>query len=790
MTRRSRSARPRAGARQVLSTLVAGAVLAAGMATVVVAGAGVASAQQVTIESDKYINVTPGKTVYVGYAFEYVAGASTVVKGTTATLQIACKDSKIIPTQTSITVPIPDASYPAPAPNDGKFVPSGKKNDINTFQANFVVGDYCKGTPIVLGKKGVTALTSDIYSSNSTEKIYFQWHFGSDINSGGADETDDPEVEGSWKKDSVTPEPLEAVGADVTVSKTEASDPVRPGENIVYTITATNNSSVLDATTVVVTDTLDASTTFVSAPGCTRAGVTLTCSVGTLAKKASKTFTVTVSTSANATTDSFTGSGAHSGGYSTTCPTSDVCNKVSINAGTKDTDTTNNAYYQPTNLTKPGMALVKTVSDASGDRVAQLGEVLTYTFTVSNTGSLPLSNVKVSDSKLGLTNADCVASLAVGASTTCPLITAASESYMVTAADINAGSVINTASATASPTTGAAVTSSDSVALPAPAKPALTWSRPWPTAPTPAPSPQPRREPHLRLHRQEHRQRAAEQRDDHRRDGRSGQRFVRHVPRRRRHDHVLDRSHVHRDRRPTSVAGTVSNTATASGTAFGGAGSAQHHREPQLSPPRPPARHSCSPRPLPTRATPTRSDRSARRSTTRFSVTNTGNVPLSGDRRSPTPSSVSTAPPCAATHRARCQTASCTATGSTHVVTADEHRPAGSVANTATARAATAGGRTIVTDADTADHHHARRSRRSRSSKRVADCRDAGAVASNLDETLSYRFVGDQHRQRAAEPTSRSRTSASVSSTPPASQPALAEPLPSVAPTAACVVST
>jgi len=454
--------------------VAAGALLITGLATVVVATAGTAAAQQVTIDSDKYINVTPGKTVKVGYAFEYVAGASTVVKNTVATLQVSCKEKTVTPTQSTVVVPIPDATYPAPAPNDGKFVPSGSKSDEKTFQASFVVGDYCKGGEVVLGKKDATKLTTDLYSSNSTQKIYVQWHFGAVIVSDGKDGDDEGDtVEGSWKKGSVTPEPLEALGADISVTKSETTDPVRPGENIVYTITAVNNSQVLDATNVVVTDVLDASTTFVSAPGCTRSGVTLTCSVGTLVKKGTKTFTVTVATSPLSTTDAFTGSGAQAGGFGTTCPTSDVCNKVSISALTKDTDTTNNAYFQPTNLTRPGVALITSVTDASGDRVGALGEVLTYGFSVSNTGALPLSNVKISDNKLGLSNADCVASLAIGATTTCPLLTSG-RTYTVSAGDITNGSVANTATVTATPAVGAAITGSDSVTISSPAKPALT----------------------------------------------------------------------------------------------------------------------------------------------------------------------------------------------------------------------------------------------------------------------------------------------------------------------------
>jgi uncharacterized repeat protein (TIGR01451 family) len=57
--------------------------------------------------------------------------------------------------------------------------------------------------------------------------------------------------------------PAVAAPADLSVSKTDSPDPVVPGSNLTYTIGVTNLTAA-EATTVALSDTLPANTTFVS----------------------------------------------------------------------------------------------------------------------------------------------------------------------------------------------------------------------------------------------------------------------------------------------------------------------------------------------------------------------------------------------------------------------------------------------------------------------------------------------------------------------------------------------
>ena len=83
-----------------------------------------------------------------------------------------------------------------------------------------------------------------------------------------------------------------------------------------------------------------------------------------------------------------------------------------------------------------------TFNDENADLNADVGETISYTFEVANTGNVTLTGVTVLDPLSGLSAIDCPATtVAVGDSITC------TATYTVTQADIDAGEVENTATA-------------------------------------------------------------------------------------------------------------------------------------------------------------------------------------------------------------------------------------------------------------------------------------------------------------------------------------------------------
>jgi uncharacterized repeat protein (TIGR01451 family) len=99
---------------------------------------------------------------------------------------------------------------------------------------------------------------------------------------------------------------------------------------------------------------------------------------------------------------------------------------------------------------------IEVVKSASPQTYSTVGQLITYSFTVTNTGNVTLSNVSVSDPLPGLSSI-----------TPAPVTLAPNQSqvftatYTITQTNLNNGSVLNTATATGTPPTGPNVTDTD-----------------------------------------------------------------------------------------------------------------------------------------------------------------------------------------------------------------------------------------------------------------------------------------------------------------------------------------
>ena len=169
-------------------------------------------------------------------------------------------------------------------------------------------------------------------------------------------------------------------------------------------------------------------------------------------------------------------------GASTTCTATYVATQADANAGSITNSASvraTDAIGGPTSATSntvvvpitpaPALSVVKSASPTT---VTAAGQSIAYSFVVTNTGNVTLTGVTVADTMTAPAGPNptvsCpVTTLAPAASTTC------TASYVVTQADMNAGSVKNSATASGTPPTGPAVTSPPSAATvtatPAPA---------------------------------------------------------------------------------------------------------------------------------------------------------------------------------------------------------------------------------------------------------------------------------------------------------------------------------
>ena len=135
---------------------------------------------------------------------------------------------------------------------------------------------------------------------------------------------------------------------------------------------------------------------------------------------------------------------------------------VTATAPAGETTTASDAIDVPI-APAPALDLDKRPGIPNGNVV---GATMTYTFIVTNIGNVTLTDVAVSDPKVGVVTCP-VAPVAPGAQTTC------TATYVLTQADVDDGHVLNTATATANPPMGAPVSGTDTVDSPVVSTPAI-----------------------------------------------------------------------------------------------------------------------------------------------------------------------------------------------------------------------------------------------------------------------------------------------------------------------------
>jgi uncharacterized repeat protein (TIGR01451 family) len=164
--------------------------------------------------------------------------------------------------------------------------------------------------------------------------------------------------------------------ADLSITKSDAADPVTVGDEVVYTITV-SNAGPQNATGVIVTDDLPSTATFGSANAsqgsCSRSGGTVTCDLGSLATGANTTITLTVTADQVGT----------------------LTNTATVSGDQEDPNGGNDSATEETTILGAPADLSIT-KFAQADNVA-LGSEIVYTITVLNSGPSDATDVEVTD---------------------------------------------------------------------------------------------------------------------------------------------------------------------------------------------------------------------------------------------------------------------------------------------------------------------------------------------------------------------------------------------------------
>ena len=230
-----------------------------------------------------------------------------------------------------------------------------------------------------------------------------------------------------------------ATSADLSLTKTDSTDPIAVGNNLTYTLTV-SNAGPSDATSVVLTDPLPAGITYVSATPsqgtCSQAAGTVTCPLGTIASGANATVSVVVTPTTDGT----------------------LTNTASVSSATTDPNGGNNGASETTDVT-PIADLQLSKDD--GVAVVVAGTSTTYTLTLTNTGpSMVPAGVEITDAipagvSASESEADCdIAAGTLTCTTTAGLAVGASVSFDLDVdvdADYSGLTLSNTATITSSP---------------------------------------------------------------------------------------------------------------------------------------------------------------------------------------------------------------------------------------------------------------------------------------------------------------------------------------------------
>ena len=217
----------------------------------------------------------------------------------------------------------------------------------------------------------------------------------------------------------------------LSVTKTASPNPLPPGATtITYTVSITNNTGQ-GVTTLSVLDSL--AYTWSSAwPGNISNGNTVT---------RTGTYTVT----------------------GTDCDDGKIDNVVTATGKIGGSNARGQA--NATVMCSPAVSLTKGATPAT----FEVGDPISYTFTVANTGDVDLNSISIADDRLDAPATCLATTLASGASTTC------SGTRVATQGDVDAGTIVNSATVTAFSTSGVRVTDTDSATVTGPtADPRLT----------------------------------------------------------------------------------------------------------------------------------------------------------------------------------------------------------------------------------------------------------------------------------------------------------------------------